>query len=135
MVSDRSVRFGKDIFIENPYKVKVGSGSFINNGVHIYTGVHNSSLVIIGNNVGIGLDSCIVTNSHHIGASNKRWAEDYSESITIEDGVWIGANVTVLPGVTIKKGGVIAAGAVVTESTEPNAVYAGIPARKIRDLS
>lgn len=35
----------------------------------------------------------------------------------------------------LKKGGVIAAGAVVTESTEPNAVYAGIPARKIRDLS
>lgn len=36
MASDMSVRFGKNIFIENPYKVKIGSGSFINSGVHIY---------------------------------------------------------------------------------------------------
>lgn len=52
----------------------------------------------------------------------------------MEDGCWLGGNVTVLPGVTIGRGCVIAAGAVVTKSCDPNGLYAGVPARRIRDL-
>ena len=55
------------------------------------------------------------------------------KGINIEDNVWIGANVTILDGVTIKSGCVIGAGAVVTKSTEPNGIYAGVPARKIKE--
>ena len=94
--------------------------------------------MIIGDNVAIGLDTCITTNSHMIGNSYQRWGENTSKAVTVEDGVWIGANVTVLQGVTISRGGgggVIAAGAVVTSSTEPDALYAGVPARKIKSLS
>ena len=90
--------------------------------------------MIIGDNVAIGLDTCITTNSHMIGNSYQRWGENTSKAVTVEDGVWIGANVTVLQGVTISRG-VIAAGAVVTSSTEPDALYAGVPARKIKSLS
>lgn len=54
--------------------------------------------------------------------------------IRIEDGCWIGANVTILPGVTIKAGTVIAAGAVVIHDCDENALYGGVPAKKIRDL-
>ncbi|MEZ5198997.1 MAG: DapH/DapD/GlmU-related protein [Bacteroidales bacterium] len=50
----------------------------------------------------------------------------------IEDDVWIGLNVIVMPGLTIKKGCVIAAGAVLTKDTEPYGVYGGVPARLIK---
>lgn len=108
------IRFGKNIYIEAPNKVYIGKGSTINSGVHIYTGICNDSKVVIGERVGIGLDSRIITNSHIIDIPEQRWGTNISESVVIEDGVWIGANVTVLPGVTISRGGVIAAGAVVT---------------------
>lgn len=83
----------------------MGRECLINNGVHIYTGFYNDSEVIIGNKVAIGLDSCITTNSHTIGPSNHRWGDNTSQTVVIEDGVWVGANVTILPGVTIGRGG------------------------------
>ncbi len=134
VAENANIRFGKNIFIEALHKVKIGKDCLINNGVHIYTGFYNDSKVTIGNNVAVGLDSCITTNSHIIGNSSQRWGDNTSQSVTIEDGVWIGANVTILQGVNIGCGGVIAAGAVVIESTEPNALYAGIPAKKVRKL-
>ena len=56
------------------------------------------------------------------------------EPIIIEDEVWIGANVTILPGVRIGKCSVIGAGSVVTKDVEEYSIYAGVPARKIRQL-
>ena len=50
----------------------------------------------------------------------------------IEDGVWIGANVTILKGVTIGRGSVVAAGAVVTKSCAPYSIIGGIPARLLK---
>lgn len=47
--------------------------------------------------------------------------------ITIENDVWIGANVTILKGVTIREGSVIAAGAVVTKDVESYSIYGGVP--------
>ena len=49
----------------------------------------------------------------------------------IEDDCWIGMNVCLMPGVRIKRGCVIGAGAIVTRTTEPYSIYAGVPARKI----
>ena len=51
------------------------------------------------------------------------------QPIHIEKNVWIGANVTVLPGVTIGKGSIIAAGAVVTKDVPANMIAAGVPAK------
>ena len=50
----------------------------------------------------------------------------------IEDDVWIGANCTILDGVRIAKGCIIGAGSVVSKSTEPFGIYAGVPARLIK---
>lgn len=105
MVCDKSLRIKQNTYIESVKKVKIGSGVLINHGVHFYTGLNNNSQIIIGNNVAIGLDAMITTNSHAIGASNKRWSINKSESVFIEDGVWVGANATILPGVIVRRGG------------------------------
>ena len=52
--------------------------------------------------------------------------------VIIEDDVWLGCNVTILKGVTIGRGSVVAAGAVVTKSCEPYSLIAGVPARVIK---
>ena len=54
--------------------------------------------------------------------------------IHIEDKVWLGANVTILQGVTIGEGAIAAAGAVVTKDVEPKTVVGGIPAKLIKRL-
>ncbi|WP_232009810.1 DapH/DapD/GlmU-related protein [Actinomyces howellii] len=56
------------------------------------------------------------------------------QPITIADRVWMGANVTVLPGVTIGEGAVVAAGAVVTRDVPAFTVVGGVPAKPIRRL-
>ena len=48
--------------------------------------------------------------------------------------MWLGANVTILPGVTIGEGAIVAAGAVVTKDVAPRTVVGGVPAREIRGI-
>lgn len=91
--------------------------------------------ITIGDNVHIAMKSVFITSTHKIETEFRRAGQGISSPIVIEDGCWIGGNVTILPGVTIGKGTIIAAGAVVTKSCEPNSLYAGVPAKKIKDLS
>jgi acetyltransferase-like isoleucine patch superfamily enzyme len=53
--------------------------------------------------------------------------------ITLGEDIWLGANVTIVPGVSVADGCVIGAGAVVTKDTQPMGVYMGVPARRVRD--
>ena len=75
-----------------------------------------------------------INASHEIGPIEHRAGKGINAPIRIEDGCWIGANVTIMPGVTIAKGCIIGAGTLVTEDTEENGIYVGIPARLIRKL-
>ena len=80
--------------------------------------------------------NCVFTCvTHELGGKNQRAGKHKYQNITIEDGVWIGASCTILPNATIANGCVIAAGSVVTQSTEPNGLYAGVPAKRIKELS
>jgi maltose O-acetyltransferase len=82
--------------------------------------------VHIGRRVGIGHHVVLITTNHEIGPSESRMTSDLRTGpITIEDGAWIGACVTILPGVTVGRGAVVAAGAVVTKDVPPNAKVAG----------
>ena len=56
----------------------------------------------------------------------------YDQPVVIEDDVWVGANVTILKGVTIGHGSVVAAGAVVTKSCPPYSIIGGVPAKILR---
>jgi maltose O-acetyltransferase len=82
----------------------------------------------IGNNVDIARETNIFTLEHdpHSDIHDSR-----SGNVVIEDYVWIASRVTILPGVTIGRGAVVASNAVVTKDVEPAAIVAGIPAKKI----
>lgn len=88
----------------------------------------------IGKNVWIGMRCTFITSSHEIENCQQRAGKIISAPININDGCWIGANVTILPGTVVGVGTVVAAGAVVTKDCDPNSLYAGIPAKKIREL-
>lgn len=76
----------------------------------------------------------LTTVTHEIGNSDQRAGVNLYKSIKIDEGCWLGANVTVLPGVTIGKGCIVGAGSLVNKSLEENYMYAGVPARKIKYL-
>ena len=119
--------------------VSMGENTYSNLGFQLtYNGLEDQ--VIIGNNVSIGPGlTCVTESSANNGkAINKipYVANILTKAIPIivEDEVWIGANVTILPGVKIGKCSVIGAGSVVTADVEPYSIYAGVPAKKIRCL-
>lgn len=114
-------------FIGGIEHLRIGRGAFIN--VHLTVGANAD--VIVGERVHLGPGVSLLPTSHEIGPHEQRAGAAVSAAIRIEDGAWLGANVTVLGGVTIGSGCVIAAGAVVNTDTEPDTVYGGIPARLI----
>ncbi len=106
--------------------------SWIGAGTHVIATV--TAPVVIGHRCDVGPGVLFVVGSHEIGTSYRRAGTGRSASISIGDGTWIGARVTVLGGTEIGKGSVIAAGAVVKGTFPPNVLIAGVPARIVRDL-
>lgn len=95
---------------------------------------HDHALITVGADAWIGPRCAIITQTHEPGTRGQRAGRIVSRPVVIGDGCWLGASVTVLPGVTIGRGCVIAAGAVVTRDCEPDGLYAGVPAVRKRDL-
>jgi len=110
-------------------RVITGTGCFLNHGVYVDRGQ-----LTLGDNVYVGPRVVFASRNHELGDSNQRAGVNVDEPITVGSGVWIGAGVIILGNVNIARGCVIAAGAVVTKDTQPNGVYAGVPATKIRAL-
>lgn len=84
--------------------------------------------IIIGNNVDIAQEANIWTLEHDI---NDDYHGNKAGDVVIEDYVWIASRVTILPGVKIGRGAVIATNSVVTKDVPPMSVFGGIPAREI----
>ncbi len=82
----------------------------------------------IGDNVSISEEVVILTADHDTRSSS---LEGRVRAVSIEDYVWIGTRAMILPGVSIGKGAIVAAGAVVTKSVSPLAIVAGVPAKVI----
>lgn len=107
--------------------VYIGENVFVNHDCKFYS--HNGSLIAIEDNVTIAMGVTFCTHTHKIGNRECRARKGTVVApITIGIGTWIGANVTVLPGVTIGSGCIIAAGSVVTQDCVNNGLYAGVPA-------
>jgi acetyltransferase-like isoleucine patch superfamily enzyme len=92
----------------------------------------------IGNKVIFGPAPTIITGDHRIDVVGKYIIDSCEKStnndipVIIEDDVWFGANITVLKGVTIGRGSVVAAGAVVNKSCPPYSIIGGVPAKILK---
>jgi maltose O-acetyltransferase len=86
--------------------------------------------ITIGENVSISEDVIIVTADHDM---NDPYFSGQSKPVVIKDFVWIGTRAMILPGVTLGRGAVIAAGAVVTKSVPDFTVVGGVPARHLKN--
>lgn len=110
-------------------EINIGNNVSINTNVQIGA---SAGKIIIGNNVLIASNVVIRAADHGVKASEKINKQSHSTGIiVIEDDVWIGSNAVITSNVTLRKGTVVGAGAVVTKSTEPYSVVAGVPAKKI----
>ena len=89
----------------------------------------------IGDNAFIGPNVSLYTACHPLEADERNRCVEWAEPITIGNNVWMGGNVTILPGVSIGDNVVIGAGSVVTKSFPGNCLIAGNPARVIRHIS
>lgn len=88
----------------------------------------------VGDRVTLGHQVMLVTGGHRIGPTTKRAAELVPDGIILGDGCWLGARAMVLPGVTVGRGALVAAGAVVAKDVPADTLVAGVPARPIREL-
>jgi maltose O-acetyltransferase len=116
-----------------PRMLSVGRGAVINDYVHIWAG----GGVEIGDYTLIAAHTVITSQTHDVSALQH--GELYCETVVFEPvsigrNVWIGSNVTILPGVTIGDNSIVAAGAVVTRDVPTNSLVAGVPARLLRSL-
>lgn len=108
----------------------VGDNVFINEDAMIDC----NALIVIEDGVAIGPRCTLITSGHLVGPPEmRRRAIAYGE-IRIGKGSWLATNVTVLPGVSIGEGCIVAAGSVVRSDCKPNGLYAGVPAVRIKDL-
>jgi len=110
--------------------VTIGDSCYFNTDVYFDT---NAS-VTLGNRVSIGQRVVFITSDHRINGQIRRCGSFDPQSIVVEDGVWIGARSTILPGVRIGQGAVVAAGALVSKDVPANTLVGGVPARIIRYL-
>ena len=127
----QKVRICSSAFILGTGELEIGEDTWIGHQVFIETG----SKVTIGSCVDIGPRVYIGTGSHKIDAFGSHSAgEGTSMPITIEEGVWIGANATVLPGVRIGRKTIVGAASLVTHSINSMVIAYGVPCKEIHSL-
>lgn len=108
--------------------VEIGASTFLNRDCYV------RAKTTIGKNVAVGPFTRFVTDTHDAGPSSRRAGAERFDPIVVEDGVWIGACVTVLGGVRIGRGSIVAAGSVVTKDVPSNALVGGVPAKVLKTL-
>lgn len=127
---------GREPFIEPGLQVDYGINVSI--GDQFYSNFNlvllDCALITIGDRVLIGPNVSLLAATHEIEVETRRHTMGYSQPITIGDDCWIGANVTVLQGVTIGKGCTIAAGTVVTKDAPDFSVVKGIPGKVVKSV-
>lgn len=137
LLSLRFKKIGKQVFIQyncsfsNLANIEIGNYVYINHHANIHAEYEK---IQIGNFVMIGPYTYIGVINH----SYSRWdipmyfQIDSYKKVVIEDDVWIGAYAFIMPGITIGRGSVIGAGAVVTKDVKPFSIVGGVPAKHIK---
>lgn len=125
---------GKTFNMFPPFYTDCGKNIFIGKNVFINSGCRfqDQGGIKIGDGVLIGHNVVLATINHDIDPSKR--SDMKLAPIVIGNNVWIGANATILPGVTIGDGAIIAAAAVVTKDVPTNVIVGGIPAKIIKRI-
>ena len=128
--------FGKETgaWIEPPfyccygYNIVIGEGTYINFNCNFV----DDGKIVIGRKVMFGPGVTIATVGHPINPDMREYM--YTDPVSIGDNCWIGAGVTICPGVSIGENTVIGAGSVVTKDIPANCVAAGNPCKVLREI-
>lgn len=126
--TDESFRMFPPFYTDCGKNISVGKNVFINSGCKFQDqgGITIEDGVLIGHNV------TLLTLNHEEDPARRQ--NLHAAPIVIGRNAWLGANVTVLPGVSIGAGAIVGAGAVVTKNIPPNAVAVGVPAKVIKTV-
>lgn len=148
ILSELFAKIGNNVKIDAPFYCDYGQHISIGNNViiNINCTFVDCNKITIGNNVLIASNVQIYTATHPVNISDRlldNWSYNnphaffntYALPVTIEDNVWIGGGVIILPGVTIGKNSVIGAGSVVNKSIPPNSLAVGNPCKIIRKIN
>lgn len=128
---DQSALINPLAFVGAWHGLEIGKNTFVNYGCFFDLGAPT----YIGERCDIGYEVMFVTTTHAAGPDIRRAGAPLAAPIRVGSGVWIGARVIILPGVTIGDGCIIAAGSLVSRDCEPNGLYVGSPARRSKDLA
>ena len=138
----RKVMFTIELSFTNDYKkievyskylgFKAGKGCVVTGKINFGSEPY---LIEIGNRVRITNNVTFHTHDGGTGVLRDKYPDiNVFGRIIVKDNVFLGSNTTILPGITINENVIVAAGSVVTKDLEPDSVYAGIPARRIKSL-
>ena len=130
LAADSSVFYGA-VLRGDTASITIGEGSFLNRGCYLM----DCAPIALGKHVFMGPDCGVYTAVHPFDAASRNTGLEKALPVTIEDEVWLGGHVTILPGVTIGRGSIIGAGSVVTKDVPAGVVAAGNPCRVLRALT
>ncbi|MBD7917956.1 sugar O-acetyltransferase [Cellulomonas sp. Sa3CUA2] len=130
-------RMGERVWIEAPlqvsygYNVSFGDDVFVNVGFTLVDDIE----VTIGSRVMIAPNVTISVTGHPVHPELRSGMSQFSAPVVVEDDVWLGAHVVLLPGVRVGAGSIVGAGSVVTKDVPPGVVVGGVPARVLRPIT
>lgn len=113
----------------------IGDDVYIGEKFVIVDKLSDQKNITIGSRVAISPGVILVASSEPNFSRIKKYVKTAHGTIKIEDDAWIGAGAIILPNITIGEGAVVGAGAVVTKDVEPYTIVAGVPAKKINEVS
>lgn len=126
-----NVVLGPNGLIARPKEISIGSNVYISKGFFI-----SANNLVIGSNVMIGPFLVLECHNHSfskVGLEMFNYRNEKEKGfVTIENDVWIGANVTILPNVVVGEGSIIGAGSVITKSIPPYTISVGVPCKPIK---
>ncbi len=128
---------GKNVWIEPDFRCEFGKNITIGDNVYINFGcvILDCGQVVIGNSTLIGPNVGIFSGNHTLDAEERAAGGLVPKDIRIGERVWIGGNVSIVPGVSIGSNTVIAAGSVVTRDIPDGVLAAGNPCRVLRHIT
>lgn len=138
MLKEMFAEIGEDCYIEPPFHANFG-GAHVHFGKNIYANFNltlvDDTHIYVGDYTMFGPNVTVASAGHPILPELRRQGYQYNMPVRIGENCWIGAGVTIVPGITIGDNVVIGAGSVVTKDLPSNVVAVGVPCRVLREVN